>query len=192
MSIKKILFTLILSLIMVPNIFAMEECSQEKINNLREELQNISIDYEIMSEGSTFTNRITGEEIDVSNKVKLTLSNVPDDTYLSITSKGNYVVAPFNMYAFLDGGVYDFSFYNEDCEEPVYTYQVKVPSYDPTNTSNVWSDGTSSSTQNSGTNDTENKPNIRLIAFIIILIVIIILMIFIIIKKRRKRESEVL
>ncbi len=192
MRIKKILFTLSLVFIAATNVAAKNECSYSKIETLRNELKNVIVDYTVMPKGSTYTHPSTLEEVDATNKIKIQVTNVPENFYVMVRD-GDYFETLIGNTAVLNSGVYNLNFYNYECgANPIYTYSIKLPYYDPTNKENVWFDGTYTPKSADYINPTKNKINVKLIVVLVLLIVIIIILAIFIIKKRRKyiRESQ--
>lgn len=190
MRIKKILFAFLLLFVGALNVFAKDGCSDSQIQELRNALKDVTLEYEIMPEGSTYEDPQLLEMMDASNLTKVEFKNIPaNQRFYILIDDSETQRNTMEPIAYLPGGVYTIKFFNFECETPIKSYQVMIPIYNPKNKDNVWFDGTYTPTT-ANFNTTKEKVNTRLVIILIILIIIIILIIAFIVIKRREHNYE--
>ncbi len=187
----KVYLIILISIILFPYInvsAANSRCSVTQIEQYRSQLTNVNMAYEIMPEGTKVHNEMLASDIDVSNKAKVTIENLPEEFYIifnNITDE-NLLFPPLvqggTMY--LSGGVYTLEISHEECPEPIKKFEVLVPFYNK-DSKDVWFDGTYEQKNKQISEKEKSKTNIRLVIIIIILSIIIVALIIFLFRKRQ-------
>ena len=184
---KKILYFLvavIFSYISILN--ANAECSYEEINELQSKLDNF-----------TFDLTYADDYIDMNGDFqegffRISTNNLPEGFTVSFSNQYNLYEISNGETLTLNGGVYNVEFYNSICEEPVKSYELKIPYYKQYCELNgncekdIWFDGTYENKAENQNKKDENKINTRLVIVLVSLIIIIVIFITILIIKRRR------
>lgn len=171
----------------IQNIYAKDNsCKTADIIFKRSELKNVSLNYEFMPAGSSAI--ILVDPIDVSNKIKVSIENLPDNFYAVLSTnygKNNNSILEKNKYAFVNGGVYTIDIYNFDCPlDNLKSFEVKIPIYNNDN-KNTWFDGTYEQKSPSKNPSKNDKVSITLVVILVLLVLIVGIIGLIIYRKRK-------
>lgn len=167
---------------------AISTCSPEDIKKIREQLSSFDIVYEVVPKNTKAYNRMLSEEIDVSNMIKISFSNLPENFSVSIDNiDGN---APLDLPTnsegtfYSSGGIYNIRIGHPACLEAIKSFDIMIPLYNSSN-KDVWFDGTyEQKTNNTLSNIKKNVSSILIVIMAVLLIIIVGFIIFVFRKKR--------
>lgn len=194
---KKHFILVILIILAMPNIVLASStkeigvmCSKEEMLSMQEDLKNVKINIEMLSDNAIIENEYGN--LDVSNSFKVSTNNLPSQYEITIYSnkdKSKVFVVTNKYYSVLsEGGVYVVNFKSEKCGLGIIkSFEMMIPFFDKTNTENVWFDGTYEYKSKQEESIWEEIINGKLLMVLIILIIIIIGFIIIIFKKSKKK-----
>lgn len=186
---KKIALILFISMLFITNVSALdnEKCFYPKIDELKESLKDVTFNYTVLPKDTVVEDDYTLENTDVSYKIKVEVSNLPDNYYALLVS-GDYMKRIDNSTPIITtGGVYTVEFYNRECGlDIIKEYEIMIPHYSVEN-KNVWFDGTYEQTASSYEDKNSSKVSIKLVLVLSSLIIIIVTFVIIIFVRKRQK-----
>ncbi len=197
----KILLSFLISFLFVSPVLAEEEsyydvgrtCNYTEIQRGLKALQNVTYDLEYIP---NMTDR-EGEPLE--GYIKMNFLNLPQG-YLAMAVSSNwisYFIQGDVTTVALPGGVYTIYFYDERCNTPVKSLNVKVPFYktfcgvDVDCKDNPWFDGTFENTATNQNRPIKNKVSTVLVVILVLLIIIIGIIVGFILKRRHDRAHKI-
>lgn len=189
-KINLILFTLVISFVPFFKVEALRECSPSKLNEMRKNLADFTLNYELTPENTKIVNPYNQEKVDVSNQIKVTLGNLPEGYYAVLVSDGRSTSTLVNDSAlYIDGGVYRVEVYSTSCSnQPIKQFEALIPIYNKDKKAEEkWFDGTYEQKSEPKKADKNSKIKIGLIITIVILLIMIIGTGFYLYKRRKTK-----
>lgn len=196
MKYKKYILILALFIFFPLMVYANEPgvtCTDEEMLEMQEEIKNVTIDVELMPEGSKLESFYV-ESADISNTFKVSTKNLPQgyriDIYADKNNRTNYGITNGTYSIIRDGGVYAIDFRNTKCGLGIIkSYEMLIPYYDVNNKDNVWFDGTYAYNPEQNKQDTKETLSIRLVVLLIMLIAVVAISIVLLFKKNKIKVS---
>lgn len=164
-------------------------CDKSEMLKMQDEIKNVSINIELLPEGTKITNPAFEESLNASNLFKISAKSLPSGYYINIynnTDKTEKYYVDNDNYSIINkGGVYIVDFRNSKCGFGIIkSYEIMIPYFDKDNT-NVWYDGTYLDKENNNKIQKEYL-NVRLLIILIVLVLVIIISIIFAVKKNKK------
>lgn len=122
-DIKYLAIALLLLLFNIP--FAYAECTNEKIEIIKEETDKIEITYKHLGE-------VTKEDgSKVYNEFMVTAKNIPENVYIHLSpmTEENFIEEENQTKIKLTSGKWYYSLYSSECEREIDTIEVKLPTF---------------------------------------------------------------
>lgn len=180
---KKLIFSILALILLIPTLVNADEttCDIDTINSLKEQLKDVTFDLEYVPEGTEVICGWCDEtnlHLSSSNVIKLISLNIPENFYI-IVNDGDlrYYLDHETTYINLNGGTYNVTYYNYECNQDVIkNHEFMIPYYDSKNVE-TWFDGTY---EKKVVSSSSNKVIINplLMVMLLVFIIIIILMLF--------------
>jgi len=120
---KYLIFFLVVLIMSFSSVYA--SCTNEEINNLKQEVNNVKITYKHLKDYE-----IDGET--TNNHFEVTIKNLPGDIYISLLD-GNikYTNIEEEIKDIYTSGTWNFEFYSNKCNIKINEIKVKLPKYNP-------------------------------------------------------------
>lgn len=186
-KVLQLLVTIIFSYMFILNVNA--ECSYEEINDLQAQLDNFTFDLTYADDYIDMNGDFQEGYFRISTK------SLPEGFTVSFSDQYNLYEIGNGETLTLNGGVYNVEFYNSMCEEPVKSYELKIPYYKQycelngnCEKEDIWFDGTYENKAENQNKKDEKKVNVRLVIVLISLIIIIAIGTIILIVRRRRMK----
>lgn len=118
---KYILCFLISIFLCLTHIYA--DCTNEEIDKLKDEAENIKITYKHLGKVET-------EDGPTYNQFEVTIKNIPDDFYVSLLNGTlKYTPTDGTITDIYNSGTWNFEFYSNKCQQKIDEIKVKIPRF---------------------------------------------------------------